>query len=257
VTLAVRDGRAEIAVADNGIGLPDDRARLFEPYVTRRESGTGLGLPIVKKIIEEHGGTLDLTDAPVFEGQNHAGALARIVLPLAREVGSARHRRTGEGMMTGDILVVDDEPDIRELIGDILRDEGFRVRLSADADSCLAEINANPPALVILDIWLKGQPPRRDRDPRDGAPRQPRDSGGDHFRPRQSRSRSPRFRQGAYDFIEKPFNIDQLLVVIQRATEAAPAAAREPAAEVAANAAWPKWSARRRRFASFGRNSTR
>jgi two-component system nitrogen regulation sensor histidine kinase NtrY len=87
VTLAVRDGRAEIAVADNGIGLPDDRARLFEPYVTRRESGTGLGLPIVKKIIEEHGGTLDLTDAPVFEGQNHAGALARIVLPLARESG--------------------------------------------------------------------------------------------------------------------------------------------------------------------------
>jgi two-component system nitrogen regulation sensor histidine kinase NtrY len=51
------DGRAQITIADNGTGLPADRARLFEPYVTTREKGTGLGLPIVKKIIEEHGGT--------------------------------------------------------------------------------------------------------------------------------------------------------------------------------------------------------
>ena len=49
---------AQITISDNGIGLPEDRARLFEPYVTTRDSGTGLGLPIVKKIIEEHGGTL-------------------------------------------------------------------------------------------------------------------------------------------------------------------------------------------------------
>ncbi len=48
-----------ITISDNGIGLPEDRARLFEPYVTTRDKGTGLGLPIVKKIIEEHGGTLD------------------------------------------------------------------------------------------------------------------------------------------------------------------------------------------------------
>ncbi|WP_370300950.1 ATP-binding protein [Pseudooceanicola sp.] len=82
-----RDGTEyEITIADNGIGLPEDRARLFEPYVTTRDEGTGLGLPIVKKIIEEHGGTLALTDAPVFEGQSHYGAMAVIRLsagPLA------------------------------------------------------------------------------------------------------------------------------------------------------------------------------
>ncbi len=71
----------KITIADNGIGLPADRARLFEPYVTTREKGTGLGLPIVKKIIEEHGGTLALTDAPQFDESTHVGAMAVITLP--------------------------------------------------------------------------------------------------------------------------------------------------------------------------------
>ena len=77
----------EITIANNGIGLPEDRARLFEPYVTTRNEGTGLGLPIVKKIIEEHGGSLVLTDAPEFEGAidgktGHFGAMAVIRLSL-------------------------------------------------------------------------------------------------------------------------------------------------------------------------------
>ena len=73
---------AIIRIADNGIGLPEDRARLFEPYVTTRDKGTGLGLPIVKKIIEEHGGTLALLDAPIFDGNDHFGAMAEITLPV-------------------------------------------------------------------------------------------------------------------------------------------------------------------------------
>jgi two-component system, NtrC family, nitrogen regulation sensor histidine kinase NtrY len=76
---------ARLTIADNGIGLPEDRARLFEPYVTTRSEGTGLGLPIVKKIIEEHGGSLTLDNAPVFEGQDHYGAMAVMTLPLAPE----------------------------------------------------------------------------------------------------------------------------------------------------------------------------
>ncbi|MGR3623098.1 ATP-binding protein [Pseudophaeobacter sp.] len=76
-------GGYEITIADNGIGLPEDRARLFEPYVTTRSEGTGLGLPIVKKIIEEHGGALSLEDAPKFEGHQHCGAMAVIRLPAA------------------------------------------------------------------------------------------------------------------------------------------------------------------------------
>ena len=82
IACAAAQGRAEIRIMDNGIGLPEDRARLFEPYVTTRDKGTGLGLPIVKKIIEEHGGTLSLEDAPVFDGASHRGAMAVIRLPL-------------------------------------------------------------------------------------------------------------------------------------------------------------------------------
>ncbi|MDG1117158.1 MAG: PAS domain-containing sensor histidine kinase [Flavimaricola sp.] len=82
VNLTCHDGNVRVTIQDNGPGLPEDRARLFEPYVTTRDKGTGLGLPIVKKIIEEHGGSLSLTDAEVFEGQSHAGAMAIINLPM-------------------------------------------------------------------------------------------------------------------------------------------------------------------------------
>lgn len=81
--MAVSTEFVQIKISDNGIGLPEDRSRLFEPYVSTRDKGTGLGLPIVKKIIEEHGGTLTLTDADVFDGQSHAGACAIIQLPVA------------------------------------------------------------------------------------------------------------------------------------------------------------------------------
>ena len=83
VSLTEDDGAYCVTIADNGIGLPEDRARLFEPYVTTRDEGTGLGLPIVKKIIEEHGGSLVLEDAPVFDGQQHSGAMAVIRLPVS------------------------------------------------------------------------------------------------------------------------------------------------------------------------------
>ncbi|MBR9842372.1 MAG: PAS domain-containing sensor histidine kinase, partial [Rhodobacteraceae bacterium] len=83
-------------IADNGIGLPEDRARLFEPYVTTRDKGTGLGLPIVKKIIEEHGGSLILEDAPLFGGGERPGAMAVIKLPLEAEAAGADCKTGGK-----------------------------------------------------------------------------------------------------------------------------------------------------------------
>ncbi|BDV34464.1 sensor histidine kinase NtrY-like [Methylocystis iwaonis] len=79
IRLSVRERMAEIDVIDNGKGFPAiNRQRLLEPYMTTRSDGTGLGLPIVAKIIEDHGGRLELLDAPVGRG-----ACVRLVLPLA------------------------------------------------------------------------------------------------------------------------------------------------------------------------------
>jgi len=84
IAMTLENGQASITIADNGIGLPEDRTKLFEPYVTTRDKGTGLGLPIVRKIVEEHGGTLVLVDAPAFDEQDqHAGAQAEIRLPVS------------------------------------------------------------------------------------------------------------------------------------------------------------------------------
>ena len=82
IALTPRRQTGQITISDNGVGLPADRARLFEPYVTTREKGTGLGLPIVRKIIEEHDGTLVLEDAVPFARDGHRGAMAVVVLPL-------------------------------------------------------------------------------------------------------------------------------------------------------------------------------
>ena len=119
----------------------------------------------------------------------------------------------------GDILIVDDERDIRELISEILKDEGFTTRLAGNSDDAIAAIDAEPPALMILDIWLKDS--RMDGiDILKTVKRENPDvpvviiSGHGNIEIAVAA-----IKQGAYDFIEKPFNIDQLLVVIRRAME--------------------------------------
>jgi two-component system nitrogen regulation sensor histidine kinase NtrY len=75
--------RIIVEIIDNGKGLPqENRHRILEPYMTMRDKGTGLGLPIVKKIIEEHGGHLELHDAPP-DFDNGRGAMFRVLLPRA------------------------------------------------------------------------------------------------------------------------------------------------------------------------------
>ncbi len=119
----------------------------------------------------------------------------------------------------GDILIVDDERDIRELVSDILKDEGYTTRLAANSDACMAEVTKEPPALMILDIWLKDS----QMDGIDILKTVKRDnpeipiviiSGHGNIEIAVAA-----IKQGAYDFIEKPFNIDQLMVVIRRAME--------------------------------------
>ena len=118
-----------------------------------------------------------------------------------------------------DILIVDDERDIRELISDILEDEGFVTRLAGNSDEAISAINAEPPALMILDIWLKDS--RMDgidilKTVKRDNPDVPVVIISGHG---NIEIAVAAIKQGAYDFIEKPFNIDQLMVVIRRAME--------------------------------------
>ena len=118
-----------------------------------------------------------------------------------------------------DILITDDERDIRELISDILRDEGYSTRLAGTSDECMSAIEDQPPALMILDIWLKDS----QMDGIDILKAVKRDHPGIPIVIISGHGNIEiavaAIKQGAYDFIEKPFNIDQLLVVIKRAME--------------------------------------
>ncbi|MCR0985470.1 nitrogen assimilation response regulator NtrX [Roseomonas populi] len=123
--------------------------------------------------------------------------------------------------MAHDILIVDDEPDIRALIDGVLADEGYEVRQAANSDQALAAFRQKRPSMVILDIWLQNS--RLDglgilealhRE----EPRVPVVMISGHG---TIETAVQAIQQGAYDFIEKPFKSDRLLLIVARALEAA------------------------------------
>src|ERR1700752_3433728 len=121
--------------------------------------------------------------------------------------------------MASDILIVDDEADIRELVAGILQDEGHGTRTARDSDEALAAVVARRPNLVFLDIWLQGS--RLDGlQLLDGMKQQHPElpvvmiSGHGNIE-----TAVAAIKQGAYDFIEKPFKADRLVLVADRALE--------------------------------------
>lgn len=121
--------------------------------------------------------------------------------------------------MARDILIVDDEADIRELIAGILEDEGYEARMAHDADSALAEITKRRPSLAFLDIWMQGS--RLDGlqlldEIHNQHPELPVVMISGHGNVETAVSA---IKRGAYDYIEKPFKIDRLLLLTQRAME--------------------------------------
>lgn len=121
--------------------------------------------------------------------------------------------------MASDILIVDDERDIRELVAGILEDEGHGTRLASNSDECLAAIEKRRPTLVFLDIWM--QQSRLDGLALlDVIKRQHPDlpvviiSGHGNVETAVSA-----IKRGAYDYIEKPFKADRLILIAERALE--------------------------------------
>lgn len=121
--------------------------------------------------------------------------------------------------MALDVLIVDDEADIRELVAGVLEDEGFETRLAANSDEALDALAARRPSLVLLDVWLQGS--RLDGlellaeiKQRDATIPVLMISGHGNID-----TAVAAIRHGAVDFIEKPFESDQLLHIVARATE--------------------------------------
>ena len=121
--------------------------------------------------------------------------------------------------MNSDILVVDDEPDIRELIAGVLQDEDYAVRTAATAEKALEEVRMRSPALVVLDVWLQGSD-------MDGLSLLKFMKSIDPLLPvivisghGNIETAVAAIRRGAYDFIEKPFKSDRLLHLVARALE--------------------------------------
>src|SRR6478736_4539357 len=123
--------------------------------------------------------------------------------------------------MAADILVVDDEEDIREIVSGILSDEGRETRTAFDSDSALAAISDRVPRLVFLDIWMQGS--KLDGlalldEIKSRHPDLPVVMISGHGNIETAVSA---IRRGAYDFIEKPFKADRLVLVADRALESA------------------------------------
>jgi two-component system nitrogen regulation response regulator NtrX len=122
--------------------------------------------------------------------------------------------------MAADILIVDDEADIRDLIGGILEDEGHETRLAGSGDAALAAVAERRPSLVILDVWLQGS--RLDgldvlKQVKLHHPDLPVVIISGHGNIETAVSA---IKLGAYDYIEKPFKADRLVLVVARALEA-------------------------------------
>jgi PAS domain S-box-containing protein len=163
------DGHVEISVCDSGVGIkPEFKAHVFERFrqgdasTTRRHGGLGLGLAIVKHLIEQHGGTVRVES----EGEER-GACFMLQLPSANAHALAARARapysppsphTPEILLRDlskvNVLVVDDEPDARDLIKRILSDCHATVTTAGSASAALAAFKESPPDVLVSDLGM-------------------------------------------------------------------------------------------------------
>ena len=160
--------------------------------------------------MEDHGGEITLADA-----EKRGGGAGHLTFPFAQKnpKGQKEELKMSKNgsLIASEILIVDDEEDIRDLISGILHDEGYTTRVAGDCESALAAIRARRPQLVVLDIWLQGS--KLDGiEVLDTIKREQADlpvvmiSGHGTIE-----TAVASIKKGAYDFVEKPFKADRLL----------------------------------------------
>jgi CheY-like chemotaxis protein len=160
LSAAVADGAVEIAIVDDGPGIPEDLAvRLFEPFsqgprtLDRQQGGLGLGLALARRLVELHGGSLvlDQTHRPGARFVIRLAPASRAAARTAVEAGQPRRATTARH-----VLLVDDNVDAAEMLQAGLEQAGYSVAVAADAPSALDVAARQPPDAAVLDIGLPG-----------------------------------------------------------------------------------------------------
>jgi PAS domain S-box-containing protein len=148
----------ELIIGDTGMGMTEDvAARAFEPFFTTKEvgKGTGLGLSMVYGMARQSGGTARI-DSIAGEGTS-----VKLLFRAAEGASTADEATSDDGEAAGvrrpaSVLVIDDDPDVRQFIVATLEDQGYRVRAAADGAHGLKEAAREKPDLVILDFIMPG-----------------------------------------------------------------------------------------------------
>jgi signal transduction histidine kinase len=157
VSAAREEDHAVLRVADTGIGMaPELAARVFEPFVQgerpldRSQGGLGIGLTLVRRLAELHGGSAEAAS----EGAGR-GSVFTVRLPAIEPPAAARTRTPATTPQRArDVLVVEDNDDARETLLHMLQLEGHRVRVAADGVAALDAVRASPPDIALIDIGL-------------------------------------------------------------------------------------------------------
>ena len=160
ISVASEAGAAILRVRDTGVGIhPDSLPLIFDAFVqvdrspARSQSGLGLGLTLVKRLVELHGGTVSASSA----GPNRGSEFV-VRLPLAARARAApvpgEARPTAQRQSTRHILIVDDHPDVREVLRMLLEAWGHRVEEAETGESGLAIVQRSHPDVVLVDIGL-------------------------------------------------------------------------------------------------------
>lgn len=163
VTLAQHHGEASITVADTGQGIePDFVARMFERFqqqdasTTRRHGGLGLGLAIVRHLVELHGGTVVARSAGVDQGASFVVTLPRLLTPAPRPSPSPLPAAEPLRLDGVSVLLVDDEAEVRAAAARVLQEAGAHVIAAAGGEEALDLVRRERPAVLLSDIAMPG-----------------------------------------------------------------------------------------------------
>ena len=209
---AAETGQVSCVVADTGIGMSEEvRRRVFDPFFTTKgEKGTGLGLSVVYGIIARHGGEIEV------QSQEGCGSAFTIRLPVAQEIPAALEKTPPlQPPRSAKILVIDDEPELREVLEELLASQGHAVVACADGRSGLTALEEGRFDLVITDLampevtgWQVASAVKL-RHP--GTPVALLTGYGDRIDPEEARPKGVDF------LLSKPFGLEEIAATVAQA----------------------------------------